>query len=84
MLHAIGAMAEQDCARRRAPASRAVVSGVDGLLVLGTRCERAIGREQETSGRENIAPVSLDGPLRPTLLLALMQTPHRFRSRRQL
>src|SRR5258708_35204097 len=56
-------MAEQDCARRRAPPSRAVVSAVGwtaGFAAHGAR--RTFGRESETSGRENIAPGSLDRP----------------------
>src|SRR5258708_23089414 len=56
-------MAEQDCARRRAPPSRAVVSAVGwtaGFAAHGAR--RTFGRESETSAREHIAPGSLDRP----------------------
>src|SRR5438445_13461855 len=56
-------MAEQDCATRRAPPSRAVLSA-DGWTVGGAArgARRTFGREPETSGRENIAPDSLDRP----------------------
>src|SRR5260370_9463213 len=56
-------MADQDGARRRAPPSRAVVSAVGctaGFAAHGAR--RTFGRESETSGREHIAPGSLDRP----------------------
>src|SRR6201997_5902426 len=56
-------MAEQDCARRRAPPSRAVVSATGwtaGFAAHGAR--RAFGRKPETSGRENTAPGSRDRP----------------------
>ena len=56
-------MAEQDYATRCAPPSRAVLSA-DGWTVgcAAHRARRTFSREPETSGRENIAPDSLDRP----------------------
>src|SRR6201993_3493339 len=56
-------MAEQDCAARCAPPSRAVPSA-DGWTVGGAShgARRTFSREPETSGGENIAPDSLDRP----------------------
>src|SRR6201982_883526 len=56
-------MAEQDCARRRAPPGRAVVSATGWTVGLAHRgARRAVGRKPETSGRENTAPGSRDRP----------------------
>lgn len=44
----------------------------------------AVGGEPQTSGAYLAPPVPWLGPVRVTLLIALIQTPHRFRTRRQL
>src|ERR1700693_5778534 len=56
-------MAEQNCATRCAPPSRAVLSADGwtlGCAAHGAR--RTFSREPETSGRENIASDSVDRP----------------------
>ena len=65
-------MAEQDCATRRAPPSRAVLSAAGwtvGCAAYGAR--RTFNREPETSGGENIAPDSLDRPVAGCLTAGL-------------
>ena len=71
--------------RRRAPPSRAVVSAVGWTAGFAAHsARRTFSRESETSGCENIAPGSFDRPASGRQLLALIQTPYRFRSKRQL
>src|SRR6202166_3784810 len=78
-------MVEQDCAGRRAPPRGAVLSATGWTTCPAEhRAWRTVGRKPEASGRENMRQVPSIGPLRAALLLALMQTPHRFRSKRQL
>jgi hypothetical protein len=58
-----GTMVEQDCAGRRAPPRRAVLSTAGWTTGFAEhRAWRAVGRKSETSGRENIAPGSLHRP----------------------
>jgi len=58
---------------------------LDGLLVLRHTVRGELLAESRKHQAVNILrQVPSIGPLRATLLLALMQTPHRFRSKRQL
>src|ERR1700756_3139538 len=78
-------MAEQDCARRRAPPSRLLYQQLDGLLVLRhTVRGELLAESRKHQAVKILRQVPAIGPLRAALLLALMQTPHRFRSKRQL
>jgi transposase len=43
-----------------------------------------VGGSQEAQAVETAAPDSGIGPIRAALVIALMQTPHRFRTKRQL
>ena len=45
---------------------------------------RVFGREPETYTAQLLRQIPCIGPIRAARLIALMQTPHRFRSKRQL
>jgi transposase len=45
---------------------------------------RSVSREQETQSVETALPDPVDRPIRAALLIAILQTPHRFRTKRQL
>jgi transposase len=45
---------------------------------------RAAGREQKYEATKLLRQIPSIGPIRAALLLALLQTPHRFRTKRQL
>jgi len=49
-----------------------------------SRAAGSVGGEPETWGHAIVAADSLIGPMGTALLIALIQTPHRFRSKRQL
>ena len=58
-----GTMVEQDCAGRRAPPRGAVLSAAGWTTCFAEhRAWRTVGRKSEASGRENIAPGSLNRP----------------------
>ena len=58
-----GTMVEQDCAGRRAAPRGAVLSAAGWTTCFAEhRAWRTLGRKSETSGRENIAPGSLNRP----------------------
>ena len=58
---------------------------LDGLLILRqTVREELLAESQKHKAVKILRQIPLIGPLRAALLLALMQTPHRFRSKRQL
>ena len=58
---------------------------LDGLLVLrNTVRGELLAESQKHQAVKILRQVPSIGPLRAALLLALMQTPHRFRSKRQL
>ena len=58
---------------------------LDGLLVLRhTARGELLAESQKHKAVKILRQVPLIGPLRAALLLALMQTPHRFRTKRQL
>ena len=58
---------------------------LDGLIVLRQTVRgELLAESQKHKAVKILRQVPLIGPLRAALLLALMQTPHRFRSKRQL
>jgi transposase len=58
---------------------------LDGLHVLRQKARRELLREsRKHKASKSLLQIPCIGPIRAALLLALMQTPHRFRSKRQL
>ena len=78
-------MATKDRARGGAPASRATLSAVGWIADVTTnRATGVIGESRKHKAAKLLRQIPCIGPIRAARLLALMQTPHRFRSKRQL
>ena len=78
-------MATEDRAPRRAPASRAALSTVGWIAGIATNAaSRVIGESRKHRAAKLLRQIPCIGPIRAARLLALMQTPYRFRSKRQL
>jgi hypothetical protein len=66
-------------------AGRTVVSATGSTATGAPRsATRPAARESQTSGRKVTRQIPSIGPIRAALLVALLQTPHRFRTKRQL
>ncbi len=78
-------MVGQDCRTRSSSASQAALpaTGCVGAFAAGS-ATRSVGGEPETSGGETLRQIPYLGPIRSALLVALLGTPHRFRTKRQL
>jgi len=57
---------------------------LDGLQALRRECDPSFWREPEHKAAKLLRQIPCIGPIRAARLIGLMQTPHRFRSKRQL
>ena len=78
-------MVRQDPGTRSSSPGRTVLSAT-GSAAAGASASatRLADREPQASSREIASPDSSIGPIRAALLVAQLQTPHRFRTKRQL
>jgi hypothetical protein len=78
-------MASQDHGRRRAPPAEFSYQQLDALQTLRQHVRRDLLTEsRKHSAMKLLRQIPSIGPIRAALLIALMQTPHRFRTKRQL
>ena len=78
-------MASENYRSRRAPASGTLLRTTRRVAVLApTSPERAVAEARKHSATKLLRQIPGIGPLRAAQLVALMQTPHRFRTKRQL
>ena len=78
-------MARENQRTGSAPASGVLLptAGCAEIIAPGSAAGSA-GGEQETQGLETTLPDPSIGPIRAAVLLGILQTPHRFRTKRQL
>jgi transposase len=78
-------VASQDCPTRSSDSGRAFVEQLDSLQPIRLQARRELLRESEQHAAVNLLrQIPSIGPIRAALLVALLQTPHRFRTKRQL
>ena len=79
-------MVEQDHGSWRAPSGRVLsTNSWTGCRACAVKCGRIYWREsRKHNATELLRQVPCIGPIRAAQLIALMQTPHRFRTKRQL
>ena len=78
-------MVEQDHGSRRAPAGRALLPTTRRAAALRQQARKELLAEsRKHSATKLLRQIPCIGPIRAALLVALMQTPHRFRTKRQL
>ena len=80
-----GGMVEQDSASRRAPPGGAALSTAGWIAGLAANVRpEFLAESRKHKAAKLLRQIPCIGPIRAARLIALMQTPHRFRSKRQL
>ena len=78
-------MAGQDHRSRRAPPGGGLLSATRRIAACASKCDAICWwRARSTTATNLLRQIPSIGPIRAALLVALIQTPHRFRTKRQL
>ena len=78
-------MVAQDCASRGAPPRGAALPTAGWIAGLAAKpATRVLAESRKHKAAKLLRQIPCIGPIRAARLIALMQTPHRFRSKRQL